>query len=73
MRRIAGGELKREPIGTESLAVGSAELVEKIKPMVLCRRETEVTEIGDGVNVLQASPCAYGDETSPKSARKVVL
>jgi len=31
-----------EPIWTESLAVGSGGFVEKIKPMVLSRRETEV-------------------------------
>jgi putative transposase len=70
---IARGEFKREPIWTESLAVGSAGFLEKIKPMVLSRRETEVTEIGDGVNVLQESPLPYGQETSPKRARKAVL
>ena len=70
---IARGELKREPSWTESLAVGSAGFVEKIKPMVLSRRETEVTDIGDGVNVLQESASPYGQETSPKRARKVVL
>jgi hypothetical protein len=31
--------------------VDSAGLVEKIKPMVLVHRETEVTELGEGVNV----------------------
>jgi putative transposase len=70
---IARGELKREPLWTESLAMGSAEFVEKVKPMVLTRRETEVSDIGEGVNVLQESPSAYGQETDPKNARKVVL
>jgi putative transposase len=70
---IARGELKREPLWTESLAVGSAGFVEKIKPMVLTRRDTEVTDAGDGVNVLQESPSPYGQETAWKSARNVVL
>ena len=67
---IARGELKREPIWTESLAVGSAEFVGKIKPMVLTRRETGVTEIENGMNVLQEVPSPYGQETSPKSGRE---
>jgi REP-associated tyrosine transposase len=70
---IARGELQREPVWTESLAVGSTGFVEKIKPMVLTRRETEVTEIGEGVSVLQESPSAYGQETTPKSVRKALL
>jgi hypothetical protein len=41
--------------------------------MVLSRRETEVTEIGHGANVLPESPLPYGQETSPKRARKTVL
>ena len=68
---IARGELRREPIWTESLAVGSAGFVEKIKPMVLSRRDTEVTEIEEGVSV--ESPSRYGQETAAKSARNVIL
>ena len=52
---IARGELKREPIWTETLAVGSAGFVEKIKPMVPSRRGIEVIEMCDEVNVLQES------------------
>ena len=70
---IGRGEVKREPIWTESLAVGSAGFVEKSKPMVLSRRETEVIEMGDGVNVLREAPSPYGQETSSKSDRRVVL
>ena len=70
---IAPGEVKREPIWTESLAVGSAGFVEKIKPMVLSRRETEVIEMADGVNVLQEAPSPYGQEARAKSERRVVL
>ena len=67
---IAREELKREPIWTESLAVGSGGFVEKVKPMVLSRRETEVIEMGDGVSVLHESPLPYGRETASKSAAK---
>jgi hypothetical protein len=55
---IARGELNREPIWTESLAVSSAGFLQRIKPMVLSRRDTEVMNIGDGLSVLQESP--YG-------------
>jgi len=73
---IDRGEVKREPIWTESLAVGSAGFVEKSRPMVLSRRETEVIEIENGVTVLQEAqeaPFPYGQETSSKSDRRVVL
>jgi len=64
---IARGELKREPIWTESLALRSAGFMEKIKPMVLSRRETEVIHTADGVSVLQESAPPYGQKTSPKN------
>ena len=65
---IARGEVKREAIWTESLAVGSAGFVETIKPMILTRRETEVVELGDGVSVLREPPSPYGLETGSKKA-----
>ena len=64
---IARGGAKREPIWTGSLAVGSAGFVEKVKPMVLTRRETEVIEREEGVSVLEESPPPYGQKASPKS------
>jgi putative transposase len=57
---IARGEMKREPIWTESLAVGSSGFLERIKPMVLSRRETEVLAVGDGMSVLQEGAPRYG-------------
>jgi len=68
---IARGEVKREPMWTESLAVGSAEFVEKIKPMVLTRRETEVIQSGEGISVLQESAPPYGQKTSLKNDANV--
>jgi putative transposase len=64
---IARGQVKREPIWTEGLAVGSAGFVEKVKPLVLSRRETEVIGLGQGVSVLQEAPSPYRAETGRKS------
>jgi REP-associated tyrosine transposase len=63
---IAKEQVKREPIWTESLAVGSAGFVEKIKPLRLTRREAEVTEGADGISVLREIPVPYGTETGPE-------
>ena len=63
---IAKEQMKREPIWTESLAVGSAGFVEKIKPLILSRRETEVIEGGDGMSVLRECPAVYGAESGPE-------
>jgi putative transposase len=57
---IVRGEVKREPCWTESLAVGSAAFVEKV-------RLTEVVQTVDGLTVLQESAVPYGQESSPKS------
>ena len=65
---IARGEVKREAIWTESLGVGSARLVEKIPPMILTRRETEVVELRDGVSLLREPPSPYGLERGSKNA-----
>ena len=64
---IARGELTREPLWTESLALGSAGLVEKIKPMVLSRRETDVIHAADRVSILQESAPPYGQKRSPEN------
>jgi putative transposase len=45
--KIAQDEAKREPCWTESLAVGSVGLLEKVKPLILSRRETEIVESAD--------------------------
>jgi hypothetical protein len=56
----------------ESLAGGSAGFVQRIKPRVLWRRETEVKEPGEG-SVLQEPATPYGQKRGPKNARNVVL
>jgi putative transposase len=59
--KIAQGEVKREPCWTEGWAVGSQRFLEKVKPLILSRRETEIVESADGgVWSLQEEPVAYG-------------
>jgi putative transposase len=58
--RIAREEVKREPCWTESLAVGSLEFVEKIKPLIVFRRETEVVAAAESVWELRESTVDYG-------------
>ena len=63
---MAKEEFEREPIWTESRAVGSAAFVEKIKPLILSRRETEMIQGADGMSVLREWPVRYGTKTEPE-------
>lgn len=53
-------QVKREPCWTESLAVGSAAFLQKVKPLILSRREMEIVDGGDDLWVLQESRIPYG-------------
>ena len=64
---IAKGQVKREPLWTESLAVGSNGFLEKIKPLILSRRETEVVETAEGLKALREAAASYGQKTGSKS------
>ena len=57
---IAHDRVKREPMWTESLAVGSRSFVEQIQPQILSRQETEIVESGCDVWTLHETPVAYG-------------
>ena len=57
---------------TESLAVGSPGFVERIKPLVLTRRETEIIELGE-MSVLQEPATPYGEKRRPKNDCNVVM
>ena len=70
--RIARDEVKREPCWTESLAVGSLGFVEKVKPLILFRRQTEMVPTADNVWALQEAVIAYGQKTGAKSASKAL-
>jgi hypothetical protein len=66
--RIAQDQVKREPCWTESLAVGSLSFTERIKPLVLSRRETEVVQTDVDVWVwsdLVAARCTLRGNSSP--------
>jgi putative transposase len=57
---VAGEEMRREALWTESLAVGSRAYVEKIQPLILSRRETDIVEEPSGSWVLKENQGAYG-------------
>ena len=44
--RIAKDEMKREPVWSESLAVGSQRFIREIQPMIRKRMDTEVKNLG---------------------------
>lgn len=69
--RIAQGGAKREPCWTESLAVGSPGFLEKIRPLILSRRETEIVESSGGdVWALREAPVPYGQERGTEAGSK---
>jgi len=71
--KIAQDEAKREPCWTESLAVGSVGFLEKVKPLILSRRETEIVESADNkVWSLQEETTAYGQKGGQKNGGKAL-
>jgi hypothetical protein len=64
---IAQGVVKREPIRTESLAIGSSGFVVRFKPLLFSRRETEVTQTAEGLTLPRESPVPYGLEAGLKN------
>jgi REP-associated tyrosine transposase len=68
--QIAQEQFKREPCWTESLAVGSAGFLERIKPLILSRQETELVQRDGQIWVLQETPIPYGAKTGSKNAPK---
>jgi REP-associated tyrosine transposase len=70
---IARETMKREPCWTETLAVGSRGFVEKVKPLMLSRRETEIVETTTDVWVLHESEIPYGQKMGLKIAAKAII
>jgi hypothetical protein len=68
--RIAREQMKRGPCWTEILAVGSAGFVEKIQPLILSRRETEIEESDGGLWMLKEREIPYGQKTGSKNAAR---
>jgi len=52
--------------------VGSLGFVERVKPLILSRRETEIVPTADNVWVLQEAGIAYGQETDVKNASEAI-
>lgn len=63
-------QLKREVCWTESLAVGSLSFVERTKPLILSRRETEIVEQSSNLWALKESEIPYGRNRPRKSPPK---
>ena len=61
---MARDQSKRQPFWTESLAVGSVGFLNKVKPLILSRRETELVEEGSELWVLKESAVAYRAKSS---------
>ena len=54
------------------LGGGSLGFVEKVKPLILFRRKTEMVPTADDVWVLQEAVIPYGQKTGAKNASKAV-
>jgi len=65
---ITREQIKREPWWTEGLAVGSAGFLERIKPLILSCRETELVQTDQEFWVLQEPAAPYGAKTGSKNA-----
>jgi hypothetical protein len=66
---LAREQRKREPCWTESLAVGSHGFLERIRPLILSRQETQVIEAEEGIWTLQETVIPYRLEMGAKSGR----
>lgn len=71
--KIERDQMKRDPCWTESLAVGSAGFVEKIKPLILSRRETEIVATRENMWVLKETEIPYGRKAGAKMRPKPVF
>ena len=58
--------------GGEGLAVGSAGFLERIRPLILSRQETELVQPDGKIWVLQDASVPYGAKTSSKNAPKAL-
>jgi len=57
--RVSRDRMQRNSIWTESLCIGSQSFVEKAKPLILSRQETEISHDTNGIWVLSESPILY--------------
>jgi len=69
---IARNWVKRESCWTEGLAVGSHAFVEKVQPLILSRRQSEVVATDTKMWILKEIPPPYGQKTGPKRDAKAL-
>jgi putative transposase len=67
---IAKGEMRRQPWWTENLAVGTPSFLERVRPLILSRRETEIVEAQPGLWTLRESESPYSTKTGSENAAK---
>jgi len=63
LEAIARDEMKRQACWTESLAVGSPAFLERMQPLILSRRETEIVEQGPDLWILKEMGVPYGSQS----------
>ncbi len=65
--QVAQEQVQREPCWTEGLAVGSAGFLERIRPLILSRQETELVQHDREIWVLQEAPIPYETKRCSKN------
>lgn len=70
--QIAQEQFKREPCWREGLAVGSADFLERIRPLILSRQETELIQHDQEIWVLQEGAVPYSAKVGSKNAPNVL-
>ena len=61
-------QAQRETCWTESLVVGSIQLVKRMQQLMVSGQETEIVEGPDGVCALRETETPYGQEKGPKNS-----
>ena len=64
---IERDRVKREPMWTESLAVGSPGFLGQIQSQILSRRTSKIVDVGERIWALHEDPIAYGSKNGPKN------
>jgi len=71
--RITRDEMKRETYWSESIAVGSVGFVEKVQPMIVSRRQTEMEEVTEHMWVLSEKTIPYSSKRVAENASKAFV
>ena len=69
-KAMAEDPIKRQGCWTESLAVGGLCFLQRVKLLILSRRETEIVEAGAELWVLKENEIPYGQKRPRKTSAK---